>query len=298
MPSANASSAATPGASLQKRRSLRNRKYNQQQPHGLTVQSGVLTHHDTGRAILSFLDAPALGAVAAVCRPLHTLANTDALWRGLLLAERPHLLSLLQMAGAGGAKAVYRERTSKEGACTTPQHSATNEQTRLRQRLAQTFLHLELYDTVDEKVMGSFLASFTDKTKMEQLLGGKIKFAFAPGARPVADDLFAWRASLNVIDLTARAFCHPLTASHEPGWHDCDGTTTDLFCVESFSGPLSIAPDEECLLSVMFSATYKTGHTIKSLTVELDNFVHGCEVPKLNQWRLLEMVLDNRIKIE
>lgn len=46
--------------------------------HQPSPLADALTYHDTGgRCVLGFLDAPSLGAVAAVCRSLRALAMVD-----------------------------------------------------------------------------------------------------------------------------------------------------------------------------------------------------------------------------
>jgi hypothetical protein len=266
-----------------------------QQP---SIQADVLTHHDTGRVILSFLDAPALGNVAAVCRPLHALANADAVWRELLLAERPHLLPLLQMAGAGGAKALCVSRMGEEEKGAAPTPSEASEQKRLRSRLAECFIHLKVYDYFSGQILGSCTVPCSDEAKMQQLLTDGVQFAFD------FDEGDVWHVALHVMDLNGSGFCRPLDTECVDTFDRADGTSLCLFVNNNndvISYPDLIAT-EDSFIDWYFAITCKESQRPKKgeICFGATNVFQGDRrglSQELDVWGLLEMMIDNRIKI-
>jgi hypothetical protein len=278
-----------------------------QQP---SLQADVLTHHDTGRAILSFLDASSLFTLAAVCRPLHVLANIGALWRILLLAERPHLAPLLVGSG-DSAKALFRKRMGKDDKGEAPGPSEASERERLQERLQNLFIHVEVHynkkkkELADGELVGSAIIPFSHAAKMKSLLTGGVQIPLPPPDGTVWVEAVG-ECHLHLMDLSGHALHPPLTAKimcgewervdneyhkgtlvYDPAW--CPGGPEPFFYWEHFVAMEIRAPaklrDDEDLVRL-------------NVCIELWTPQDGPDqIEETDVWRMLEAALDEQILI-
>jgi hypothetical protein len=210
--------------------------YQEQQHVGTSPQVDVLTHHDTGLVILSFLNVHSLGAVGVSSRSLNALANTDAAWRNLLLAERPHLAPLLPIVVS--AKAYYWQRKKEEGnenydddEDEEDEDEEEEERERLRQRLAHAFLYLELSEPATNQLLGSVTIPLSDEARVHELLHTGIAFTFPRDDRSIPDSARDWRTSLLLVDLSGGAVRRVAVSREvDDEWQEAGSVTLNFLC--------------------------------------------------------------------
>lgn len=264
------------------------------------VPFDVITHHDTGRVVLSFLNAADLGAVASVCRALDVLANDDRLWRELLLAARPHLSSPFVLPGMGSAKRFFRARMEVGDREAPPEPSYASEKERIRGRLSQVFFDIEVLDQNTDQVLFSSIIAFSDEHATKRLLEDGLMVYFPPGLHLQWDDMDEWRPAVHMLDLNGSEFPRRFLAGDTSHGDYQKGDRWGLKYIAAEFSPQGYFGSERVLTGCLLLGDEMGEEDRELISVEMK---FQCLVDDsyddddICMWRCFEMVLDGLITI-
>lgn len=215
-----------------------------------------------------------------------------------MLAERPHLAHFLL---PGGAKGLYHERMCVDSKHKPPMPSLQSEEKRLRRRLAQTFIHIELHNDKTQRLLAESVIPCSNYGMMEALWTEGARIAQRGTIWLDADDN-NWHTVVQVIDLDGATFCRPITSQLEE--FDLDREREDAIIAYFEPGRMFTGPepffhwDEWVMIWPRAVIRFRNESEVVRVDVCLDLcHPHNTLDEEVDGWRMLEWMIDERTTI-